>query len=172
MPASDVQTTIDRYPSKLSLITRRKITFKTVVTLRMSKSEMRVLHYRAPTIWPIRAVIASILTVLCLPIFFYHLVPSFTHATDDFMDSISTRILRQQLGSDFCTSDVGSPQCCLVYLDAQPCLDECQKQHIDRVSFALTREYDECADQCLVKYNTQCQRAENGNPFAGTVKGW
>lgn len=138
----------------------------------MSKPEMRVLHYRTPTTWPIRAVLASILMVLCLPIFFYRLVPSFTHATDDFMSSISTRILQQQVREGFCTSEIGSPQCCLIYLDAQPCLDECQKQHVDRVSFTLTKEYDECADQCLVKYNAQCQRAENGNPFEGTKKAW
>ncbi|KAF2026436.1 hypothetical protein EK21DRAFT_74216 [Setomelanomma holmii] len=133
---------------------------------------MRVLNFSTPQKSRYRPVITTFLLLLCIPIFFYHLVPSFTHATDDFMASITTRIRGQKTSrGEFCTKKIGDAQCCNLYLDASPCIDECRKQHVDRVSYILTKEYDQCADRCLATYNSVCQRADNGKSLEGTKKG-
>jgi hypothetical protein len=137
----------------------------------MSKSEMHILNFPTPATSRYRPIITTLLLVLCVPFFFYHLVPSFTHATDDFMSVLAMQLRGQASRADFCTSEVGSTHCCALFLDATPCVDECRKQHVNRVTFNLTKEYEECADQCMARYDNACQRAENGNPFAGTRKG-
>lgn len=136
----------------------------------MGKSEMHVLNFKTPARSRTRPILASILLVLCIPIFFYHLLPSFTNATDDFMSVLVMQLRGQTSRADFCTSQVGNTHCCALYLDANPCVDECRKQHVDKVTYMLTKEYDECSDKCLVRYNAACRPAENGNPFGSTRK--
>jgi hypothetical protein len=104
-----------------------------------------------------RAILPTLLFLLCIPIFFYQLVPRFTHATDGIILSL-TNGLHPQSTSTFCTKQVGTPHCCAVYLAAAPCLDECTKQHMDRVTFSITAQYDDCADECLVEYNGTCKK--------------
>jgi hypothetical protein len=97
-----------------------------------------------------------LLIMLCIPIFFYQLVPSFTEATDNAVNTFASRFLYQPL----CTTDIGDAQCCNLYLDAVPCQDECRKQHVDRETLRLTWEYEACADECLARYNNACTRME------------
>lgn len=129
------------------------------------QSDMRALPRYTPRYRPI---ITALLFLLCVPVFFYHLVPSFTHTADNIISKLSSQILGQTSRSEFCTTEIGDAHCCMLYLDATPCVDECRKQHVDRETLALTLEYDQCADQCLMKYNDICKRAENGNPLAGS----
>jgi hypothetical protein len=136
----------------------------------MGKADAHVLKFKTSAPSRTRPILAAILLVLCVPIFFYHLVPSFTHATDDFLSVLTMQLRGQASRADFCTSEVGSTHCCSLFLDAAPCLDECRKQYVDKVAYMLTKEYDECSDKCLVHYNAACQRPDNGNPFAATRK--
>jgi hypothetical protein len=137
----------------------------------MDKSAMHVLSFSKPALSRYRPVITTLLIVLCIPLFFYHLVPTFTHATDGFMSVLVVRLRDQASRADFCTSEVGSAHCCGLFLDASPCTDDCRKQHVDKVTYALTQEYEDCADKCLAQYNTICKRADNGSPFASAGHG-
>jgi hypothetical protein len=130
-----------------------------ITATKMGKSEMRILNFPKPAASPsrYRRILVTLLFVLCIPIFFYQLVPSFTHASDAFIADLATRIRSQ---ASFCTKDVGDAQCCALYLTAAPCVDECRKQHVNRVTYKLTLEYEECADRCLGEYNGACGRAE------------
>jgi hypothetical protein len=125
----------------------------------MGKNAMPVLNFpkRHATHSRCRFVTSAILLILCIPIFLYHLVPTFTHATDDIMITFTTRLRGQ---SSQCTSEVGSAFCCTLFLNAAPCVDECRKIHVDRVTWMLTKEYDECADTCLATYQGSCGTAE------------
>jgi len=107
-----------------------------------------------------RAILPTLLILLCIPIFFYQLVPKYTHATDDFISSL-TNTLRPQSTSTFCTKEVGTPHCCAVYLAAAPCLDECRKQHMDRETLSVTAQYESCADECLAEYQDTCKKAQH-----------
>lgn len=106
-----------------------------------------------------RSILPLLLIILCIPIFFYHLAPKYTSATDTLIHSLTSSLgLRpQEATGSFCTKEVGSPRCCAVYLEAEPCVEECRKQHVDRETFAVTKEYDECADVCLATYNGLCK---------------
>ncbi|KAH8722664.1 hypothetical protein GQ44DRAFT_563269, partial [Phaeosphaeriaceae sp. PMI808] len=105
-----------------------------------------------------RPLLTSILLLLCIPIFVYHLVPSFTHATDNALNILATNLRGQTPQSSFCTSEVGDAHCCALFLHAMPCTDECRKQHVDRQTFAITKEYDECAEVCLAVYDGRCKK--------------
>ncbi|KAH7380284.1 hypothetical protein DE146DRAFT_761016 [Phaeosphaeria sp. MPI-PUGE-AT-0046c] len=109
---------------------------------------------RTSTASRFQRILAAFLLVLCIPIAIYQVVPRFTHATDEIVDSIVEHIR----GSDMCASQIGNAHCCAIFLDAAPCVDECRKQHVDRATYVLTKEYDECADTCLMKYNSECQQ--------------
>jgi hypothetical protein len=121
----------------------------------MGQNTMLVLHFptHRTTTSRTRSTIASILILLCVPMFFYHLVPSFTHATDEFI-TIITSTMRGQ--SSQCTREIGSTYCCTLFMESAPCVDECRREHVDRVTWILTEEYDECANTCLVRYEESC----------------
>jgi hypothetical protein len=106
---------------------------------------MRVLKFPTPSTAPhrYRSIIISLLLLLCIPIFVYHIVPGFTRATDELLEDLATRIR----GDGFCTKEVGSRQCCALFLEAAPCVDECRKKYVDRETWMLTREYEECAEK-------------------------
>jgi hypothetical protein len=105
-----------------------------------------------------RSILPTLLVLLCIPIFFYHLIPKYTSATDSIISSlVHTLHPSSQPTSTFCTKEIGSPRCCALYLEAAPCVEECRKQHMDRQTFAVTKEYDECAEVCLVKYTGICK---------------
>lgn len=100
--------------------------------------------------------LTTLLICLCILVFFYQLVPSFTEATDEIVGLVTDHFNLRPAGSDSCTKEVGSAQCCGLFLAAAPCLEQCRKLHIDRETLSLTLEYDECASQCLVEYHTTC----------------
>lgn len=121
-------------------------------------TEMQYLNFPARKSAAFRAsrtkhILATILLLLCIPIAIYQLVPRFTHATDQVVDALVDRIR----GADLCTADVGDRHCCALFLAAAPCVDECRKTHVDRETWVVTKEYDECADVCLAAYTSQCQ---------------
>ncbi|KAJ4993305.1 hypothetical protein SVAN01_01280 [Stagonosporopsis vannaccii] len=91
-----------------------------------------------------RSILVILLFGLCVPIFLYQLVPAFTQSTDRLVDRIFAHFDK---GS--CTADIGDEQCCALFMKATPCVEECRKQFIDRETFTVTLEYDQCADICL-----------------------
>ncbi|OAK95398.1 hypothetical protein IQ06DRAFT_352432 [Phaeosphaeriaceae sp. SRC1lsM3a] len=121
------------------------------------EQEMHYLNFpstpRKSTASRYKHILATFLLILCIPIAIYQLVPRFTHATDEIVDSLIEHIR----GPEMCTSEIGNAHCCALFLDAAPCVDECRKQHVDRVTYMLTKEYDECADTCLAGYNSECR---------------
>jgi hypothetical protein len=121
------------------------------------KFDMHILHFSNPASSRHRPAIAILLLVLCIPTFFYHIVPTFTHTIDDFMSILAMRLRGPSSRAALCTSEVGSAHCCDLFLQASPCVDECRKQHLDRVTYMITEEYDVCADKCLVHYTTACE---------------
>jgi hypothetical protein len=137
----------------------------------MGKPDMHILNFKRPTASRNHTIASALLLVLCIPVFMYNLVPTFTHATDDFISVLAMRLQGQASRADFCTNEVGSAYCCSLFLDASPCVDECQKQYVDRVAFMPTKEHAECAETCLAQYNTVCRRADNGNPFESMRRG-
>lgn len=92
----------------------------------------------------LRSTIVILLFALCVPVFLYQLVPAFTQSTDRLVDQILA-----YFEENTCTADIGDGQCCVLFMKATPCVEECRKQFIDRQTFTVTREYDECADTCL-----------------------
>lgn len=132
------------------------------------KTEMRVTPSTCRYSPRYRPILAGLLIFLCIPIFFYHLVPAVTTATDKVIYSLSSQVFGQTSRGEFCTTEVGDAYCCQLYLDATPCVDECRKQHVDRETLSLTLEYDQCADKCMVIYSDVCEQAETGNPLEGS----
>lgn len=128
-------------------------------------SDMHVLPFNSPASSRYRPVITTLLLVLCIPIFFYHIVPTVTSTTDDFMYILATRLRGPSSRAALCTSEVGSAYCCDLFLNAAPCVDECRKQHLNRVTYVITKEYDVCADKCLASYTAACK---SGPRFKGS----
>jgi hypothetical protein len=106
-----------------------------------------------------RSLLITILVLLCIPVFLYQLVPSYTHAADGLVTDVVSHFHRPNAGSNLCTKEVGTPVCCAIYLAAAPCVDECRKVHVDRETLVLTQEYDECTDVCLSVYAERCSVA-------------
>jgi hypothetical protein len=135
-----------------------------------SKSAMSLLpNFHAPQPLPPRhRPHHTIITLLlCIPFFFYHLVPSFTHASDTLIAALTTRLRESSRGAGaFCTKDIGDATCCSLFLAAAPCVDECAKRHVDRVTWVLTEEYGGCAEACLGAYEGACHALE-GKPKGG-----
>ncbi|EOA90382.1 hypothetical protein ACJQWK_07852 [Exserohilum turcicum] len=100
--------------------------------------------------------LATVLVFSCILVFFYQLVPSFTHATDQIVTSVTDYLDLHTTGRNLCTKEVGTAYCCRLLLDAEPCVSECRTQHVDRVTQSLTLEYDRCASQCLTEYEAAC----------------
>ncbi|EMD90653.1 hypothetical protein COCC4DRAFT_30039 [Bipolaris maydis ATCC 48331] len=98
----------------------------------------------------------TLLICCCILFFFYHLVPSFTTATDDIATLLVDNLNLRPSGSNACTKEIGTAQCCSLFLEATPCLDECRKLHVDRETLSLTLAYDNCASQCLAEYHSSC----------------
>jgi hypothetical protein len=122
----------------------------------MLKSEMCAFNFPRPTTatYRYRSIITSLLLLLCIPVFVYHIAPGFTSATDEFVEDLAARLR----GEGFCTKTVGSRRCCALFLEAAPCVDECRKNYVDRVTWTLTREYEECAERCERGYRRVCGR--------------
>lgn len=91
-----------------------------------------------------RSILVILLFALCVPIFLYQLVPTFTQSTDTLISKFLAHFHEQP-----CTADIGDAQCCALFMKAAPCLDECRKQHVDRETFTLTIEYEACSNICL-----------------------
>ncbi|KAF2710010.1 hypothetical protein K504DRAFT_454377 [Pleomassaria siparia CBS 279.74] len=108
-----------------------------------------------------------VLVVFAIVATYYKILPTFFSAPSSLINSLST-LPSLTTPPSFCTKEIGEGVCCELHLGAEPCLDECRKNFMDRQSFALTKEYDECADQCLVMYRTTCGK---GGEVLGQEKG-
>jgi hypothetical protein len=97
-----------------------------------------------------------VLLCLALTVTYYKVIPSFSSTTDYIVSSIESSLQSSPSSSSFCTKEIGEVVCCDLHLGAEPCLDECRKTFVDRQTFQLTKEYEECADQCLTMYHATC----------------
>ncbi|KAF2678638.1 hypothetical protein K458DRAFT_408702 [Lentithecium fluviatile CBS 122367] len=85
----------------------------------------------------------------------YQFVPLITSSL-----STSLRNLPIPHLSSSCTKDIGDGLCCDLFLGAEPCIEQCREKFVDRETWTLTNEYDECADRCLVVYKGSCAGRE------------
>lgn len=97
-----------------------------------------------------------ILLCLALATTYYKVIPHFSKTADYIVSSIESSLQSSLSSPSFCTKEIGEGVCCDLHLGAEPCLDECRKAFMDRQTFQLTQEYEECADQCLVMYRASC----------------
>lgn len=114
-----------------------------------------------PSRYRYKQIFITALFVLCIPLFIFHLVPRYTST----IDNLVTHILPSSsplsdLEGGICTKAIGNAQCCALFLAASPCVDECQKTYVDRVTLRLTRGYKECADECLTEYDNTCTKGK------------
>lgn len=100
--------------------------------------------------------IIIVLLFIALAATYYKVIPYFSSTTDYIVSSIESSLQTSLSSPSFCTKEIGEGVCCDLHLGAEPCLDECRKTYVDRQSFQLTKEYDECADTCLVMYRATC----------------
>ena len=110
----------------------------------MSKTEMYTFGRPYSPRSRSRSILVILLFILCVPVFLYQLVPAFTRSTDTIIENVVAHFWETP-----CTSDIGDGQCCALFMKATPCVEECRKRFVDRETFTLTLEYDECADTCL-----------------------
>jgi hypothetical protein len=111
---------------------------------KMAKSTAQILNFPPPPHSRFRPLLAAILLLCCIPIAFYQLIPSFTHAADDIVASIVSH-----LHDSPCATDI-EPRCCNAVLQIQPCVDECRKMYTDRVTWRETSEFDGCVEECRI----------------------
>jgi hypothetical protein len=78
------------------------------------------------------------------------LLPSLTQSLTPYLASTSSH----------CTSEIGQGLCCDLFMAAEPCVEQCREKHLDRETFTLTNEYDECSDRCYVGYKGSCEGME------------
>jgi hypothetical protein len=97
-----------------------------------------------------------ILLCVALAATYYKVIPYFGSTTDYIVSSIESSLQSSLSSPSFCTKEIGEGVCCDLHLGAEPCLDECRKTFVDRQTFQLTNEYEECADQCLIMYRATC----------------
>jgi hypothetical protein len=57
---------------------------------------------------------------------------------------------------NYCTKDIGEGVCCDLFMAAEPCVEACREEHVDRETFVLTQEFEVCQEQCLVIYTREC----------------
>ncbi|PSN59448.1 hypothetical protein BS50DRAFT_640996 [Corynespora cassiicola Philippines] len=113
--------------------------------------------------------VTALLVFLGLVAFFFKVLPGYTTATDSILTSLASKLHESISAQSMCTEDVGIGHCCEIYSAAEPCLDECRKNHLDRQTFALTKEYDQCASTCLGVYRATCKKEE---ALKGAQIGW
>lgn len=118
-----------------------------------------------------RLLFTIFISLLAIPFLLYHFIPSFASAADKALYNLTDSMLGHTSRGDYCTHEIGDRKCCMIYLDAAPCLDECRKKFVDRETLNLTLEYDQCADSCLAQYNRVCEAKENRNPLEGHYRG-
>ena len=99
-----------------------------------------------------RTSITVFLVVLGLLALCYNLLATFPSLTTSLKTSLEA-VLPQE---SFCTKDIGEGVCCDVFMAAQPCVEQCREEFMDRETFEVTHEYDMCAAQCLAEYTTAC----------------
>lgn len=108
-----------------------------------------------------RSHITAFLVALGLLAFCYNLLATFPSLTS----GIRTTLQHALPKDNFCTKDIGQGACCDLFVAAEPCIEACREEHMDRETFALTQEYDVCQEQCLAAYTRQC--ADDGAREAG-----
>lgn len=39
-------------------------------------------------------------------------------------------------------------------------MEECRRNHLDRETLTLTKEFEDCSDQCMIVYKSTCTKGE------------
>jgi hypothetical protein len=104
-----------------------------------------------------RSPVGVLILLLGITALLYQAIPAFHLSTTHITVTVASVFSKHLSHSSLCTKAVGDSTCCALHLQAEPCLDECRKAFMDRETFEPTREYDECADQCLVVYQSICE---------------
>lgn len=100
----------------------------------------------------------------CILIFFgiftllYQFSPLVRTTSNSIFSSLKTTFIDSQVDllGDLCTPDIGRGLCCHLRFEAEPCIDECRKNFMDRQTFRTTAHFDGCATGCLYAYEETC----------------
>jgi hypothetical protein len=80
-------------------------------------------------------------------------------------DSLASSIAFTQARS--CIKDIGDAVCCDLFQSAQPCVEECRKEFVDRETLAVTEGFVACEGRCRAVYRVACGGEEGGKEGEG-----
>ncbi|KAF2644112.1 hypothetical protein P280DRAFT_477537 [Massarina eburnea CBS 473.64] len=100
-----------------------------------------------------RSPITILLILLGTLAIFYQLFASFPTLGDSLYSVLPTS------STPSCIKDIGDHQCCSLFMQAEPCVEECRKVFVDRETQGLTVGFDACSERCLAIYDTRCGAA-------------
>ncbi|KAF2867771.1 hypothetical protein BDV95DRAFT_610675 [Massariosphaeria phaeospora] len=106
------------------------------------------------------AIVAVLLTIIA---FYFQGLPYLSPGANLLTPLVRSGLRKAFPPESFCTKEIGEGNCCDLYMAAEPCVDECRKSFVDRQTFQLTKEYDVCADKCLVRYRAACMQVAASN---------
>ena len=112
-----------------------------------------------------RTPITILLVALGALAFFYQLLSAFPSLSSN----LRTTLQHALPASNYCTKDIGEGVCCDLFMAAEPCVEDCREQHMDRETFALTQEFDACSTQCMTAYRAECGDDEAREGAAGDI---
>ncbi|KAF9739757.1 hypothetical protein PMIN01_02391 [Paraphaeosphaeria minitans] len=92
-------------------------------------------------------IVALGLLALC-----YNILANFSSLTSGLRSTLQHALPKE----NYCTKDIGEGVCCDLFMAAEPCVEACREEHVDRETFVLTEEFDVCQGQCLESYRKQC----------------
>ncbi|KAF1965919.1 hypothetical protein BU23DRAFT_574428 [Bimuria novae-zelandiae CBS 107.79] len=110
--------------------------------------------------------VTTFLVALGLLALCYNLLATFPFITSSLRTTLEHALPKE----NFCTKDIGDETCCALFVTAEPCVEQCREEHLDRETFQLTQEYDLCAEKCLADYTMRCvdDGAREGTPGEDT----
>lgn len=54
--------------------------------------------------------------------------------------------------AESCTSNVGDSICCALFMEAEPCVEECRREFVDRETREMKLGFGDCEGRCLKTY--------------------
>jgi hypothetical protein len=113
-----------------------------------------------------RTHIAAFLVALGLLALCYNILATFPSLASNLRATLQNALPKE----NYCTKDIGEGVCCDLFMAAEPCVEACREELVDRETFALTQEFEVCQEQCLVSYTGQCDDGSQEGAAGGHTK--
>ncbi|KAL5382394.1 hypothetical protein DPSP01_006495 [Paraphaeosphaeria sporulosa] len=99
-----------------------------------------------------RTHITAFLVALGLLALCYNILATFPSLTSGLRSTLQHALPKD----NYCNKNIGEGVCCDLFMAAEPCVEACREEHVDRETFVLTDDFEVCQEQCLVAYTEQC----------------